>query len=275
MSKGTGWERECRTHFNSIASEYEIIRPEWMSDIFDDILEYTKAAQGKNAIEIGVGTGKATTPVLNMGYNVTAIEINPSMAEYSLNRFKEYSGFNVITSSFEDALLEESSYDLIYAASAIHWVDAEIGLPKALRLLRKGGAIALFRYNEVASPTDELYNEIRKIHHQYYNRYYNITYSQPIRKTHNDFYKPEEIYRGFRFNDLQAYGFQDVTMKFYDTTLEYTADGYIALLETLSDHRNLPDDIKTPFYSKTKEAIANSGGTYKVDYVFQLYLGRK
>lgn len=271
MTKYTGWEREYRTHFDSIVAEYEMIRPEWISDIFDDIFKYTISGQSKNAIEIGIGTGKATTPFLNMGYDVTGIEINPSMADYSLNRFKDSNNFNVITASFEDVLLDENSYDLIYAASAIHWIDAAIGLPKALHLLKKGGAIALFRYNEVASITDELYNEVRKIH----NQYYNIPYSQPIKKTHNDFCKPEEIYKGFRFKDLQSYGFQDVMMKFYDMTLEYSADKYIALLNTLSDHRILPDDIKIPFYSKIREAIDNSGGIYEVDYVFQLYLGRK
>lgn len=275
MSKHTGWEREYRTHFDTIVAEYEIIRPEWISDIFDDIAEYAKSKQIKNAIEIGVGTGKATTPILNMGYNVTAIEINHQMAKFSSNRFKDNNNFNVIISSFEEALLEENSYDLIYAASAFHWVDAEIGLPKALRLLIDDGTIALFRYNEIASPTNKLYNEVRKIHNQYYDSYYEIPYSQPIRKTHDDFYTADEIYKGFRFENLQSYGFRDVSMKFYDVTLSYDADKYIALLDTLSDHRNLPDNIRIPFYEKTRKAIENSGGSYKVDYVFQLYLGRK
>jgi len=267
--------KEYRTHFDSIVTEYEFVRPEWISAIYDDIFKYTKSNIGKNAIEVGVGTRKATIPFLNMGYNITAIEINPSMAEYSKNRFNNYSNFNVVISSFEDAVLEKNSFDLIYAASAFHWVDAEIGLPKALRLLKKDGTIALFRYNEIASVDDALYNKIRQLHNQYYDRFYEIPYQEPVRKIHSDFYKPVEIYKGFRFYDLQSFGFHDVTMKFYDVTLEYTADKYIALLDTLSDHRNLPEDVKVPFYSKTKEAIENSGGIYKVDYVFQLYLGRK
>ncbi len=275
MSNHTGWEREYRTHFDSIVAEYETIRPEWTSDIFADITKYAKPDQNKTAIEIGIGTGKATTPILNMGYNVTAIEINPQMAEFSANRFKAYNNFNIMISSFEDAPLDGNSYDLIYAASAFHWVDAEIGLPKALRLLKDGGAIALFRYNEIASVDDKLFNDLYNIRNQYYNHYYKLPYSQPIRKAHNDFYKPEEIYKGFRFESLQSYGFRDISMKFYDVTLEYTPDEYISLLNTLSDHRNLPDDIRIPFYSKTKEAIEASGGNYKIDYVFQLYLGRK
>lgn len=275
MNKRTGWERENRTHFDSIAAEYEAVRPEWIGEIFRDIQEYTKPTQGKNAAEIGVGTGKATAPILSMGYNVTAVEINPSMAAYSLNRFKSFPNFSVVVSSFEDVPLKENSFDLIYAASSIHWVDAEIGLPKARRLLKDNGVIALFRYNEVASIDDELYKEVHKIHSRYYGSYYNVPYSEPVRKTHEDFYKPEEIYKGFRFKDLQSYGFRDVTMQFYDVTLGYSADEYIALLSTLADFRNLPENVRAPLYKELKGMIDGSGGKYKTDYVFQLYLGRK
>ncbi|MDD4164178.1 MAG: class I SAM-dependent methyltransferase [Eubacteriales bacterium] len=275
MGKHTGWEIEYRTHFDSIVDEYEKTRPEWIHNIYDDIVEYAKPHLDENAIEIGVGTGKATTPILNIGYNVTAIEINPRMAEFSLNRFRNYNNFKVIVSSFEDALLEDNSYSLIYAASAFHWVNAEVGLPKALRLLSPGGTIALFRYNEIASVTDELYNRIRKIYNQYYDPFYEIPYRQPVRQTHDDFCLPSEIYKGYRFENLQAFGFHDVTMKFYDVTLEYDSNKYLAFLDTLSDHRSIPNHIKIPFYAKIKEEIENSGGNYKVDYVFQLYLGRK
>lgn len=275
MSKHTGWEREYRTHFDSIVTEYEFVRPEWLSAIFNDILSYSKLSTGKNAIEVGVGTGKATMPFLNMGYNITAVEINPQMAKYVKNRFASYSNFDVVVSSFEDAALTKNSFDLIYAASAFHWVDAELGLPKALQLLKKDGVIALFRYNEVAAVDDILYKKIRQLHNQYYDKYYEIPYKEPIRKTHNDFYNPDEIYKGFRFESLGKYGFSDVCMKFYDVTLEYSADKYIALLETMSDHRELPENIKSSFYQEIKETINNSGVNYKVDYVFQLYLGRK
>ena len=275
MSQHTGWEKEYRTHFNDIVDEYEKIRPEWISEIYDDIFKYAKPKQGDNALEIGVGTGKATTPILNMGYNVTAVEINPKMADYSLKRFNHCNNFTVVVSSFEDALLNDNSFDLIYAASAFHWVDAETGLPKSLRLLKQGGTIALFRYNEIASPEYELYNKVREAYHRYYDEFYNIPYRQSVRKNHNDFLTTEEIYKGYRFNNLQRYGFENVSMKFYDVSLEYDSNEYISFLNTLSDHRNLPDSVKLPFYKEIKQVIDDNDGKYRIDYVFQLYLGRK
>ncbi len=78
------------------------------------------------------------------------------MLEILLKKFVGYKGLRVITSTFEDAVLNEDSYDLIYAASAFHCVDAETGCPKpkAFRLFKNGGTIALFRYNLIAGDGD-------------------------------------------------------------------------------------------------------------------------
>ena len=93
--------------------------------------------------------------------------------------------------------------------------------------------------------------------------------------TEEDFRKPAEIYRGFRFNSLEQYGFSDITMKLYEASRLYSADDYIALLETYSDHRALPDDNRTALYSGIKEAINRHGGQQKLNFIFQLYMGRK
>ena len=188
-----------------------------------------------------------------------------------------YSNFNVITSAFEDAHLENEYYNLIYAASAFHWVDAEIGCPKVLRLLKRGGVFALFRNNAVPVDDDELYIDVQKVYDEYYYSYYKMD-NRPVKiskMTEDDFWKPAEIYRGFRFESLEQYGFSDITMKLYYTTRDYNADDYVALLETYSDHRALPDDKRTSLYEGIKEAIIKHGGNQKMSFIFQLYMGRK
>lgn len=143
----TGWERDRRVHFNDIVENYDSIRPEYPLELFHDIFNYSENTTRKSALEIGAGTGKATTPFLSAGYDVTAVEIGSNMADFLIKRFSDHEKFNVVISSFEDAVLQENSYDLIYAATAFHWIDVKIGCPKALRLLKDGGTIALFRYN--------------------------------------------------------------------------------------------------------------------------------
>ena len=67
---------------------------------------------------------------------------------------------------FETALLEENNYDIIYSASAFHWIPPEIGLPKVYRLLKAGGVFAwfsgLFAYSQ-----KNMYDEIQKVYSEY------------------------------------------------------------------------------------------------------------
>ena len=109
VSGKTGWERDKRIHFDDIVEKYDCIRPEYPRELFDDIFKYSELTTRKAALEIGAGTGKATTPFLNAGYDVTAVEIGSNMADFLLKRFNGHKNFNVVVSSFEEALLQENS----------------------------------------------------------------------------------------------------------------------------------------------------------------------
>lgn len=272
----TGWERENRTHFDDIVVNYDKTRWDYPAELYSDIMDYSQT-DNKKTVEIGAGTGKATSPFLSAGYEVTAIEMGANMAEFIKEKFKDCSNFNVIVSDFEKAVLPESVYDLVYAASAFHWVDADIGCPKVFRLLKNGGTFALFRNNAVPEDGNELYEEIQAVYNKYYYSHYKPS-PRPIRisdMSYEDFLTPAEIYRGFRFERMEDYGFENVTMKLYKTSQTYSADEYIALIDTYSDHRALPDDDRVALYAGIKEAILRHGGQHKLNFIFQLYMGRK
>jgi len=268
---GIGWERENRTHFDEIVAGYDRIRPEYPAALLSDVFEYAQADVRKKALEIGAGTGKATKSFLAAGYDVTAVEIGANMAAFLQERFGECGNFSVINESFEEAALENGAYDLIYAATSFHWVEAEIGCPKALRLLRDGGAFALFRYNAVPADGDALYEEIQAV----YKMYYHKPYVKPVRMSKEDYTTPAAIYKGFRFDGMEQYGFEDVTMKLYDAARTFTANEYIEILETFADHRALADGDRAALYAGVKKAIIKHGGQITMEYVFQLYMGKK
>jgi SAM-dependent methyltransferase/GNAT superfamily N-acetyltransferase len=273
----SGWERENRTHFDEIVLNYDKYRWDYPAELFADAIQYAGSAKGKRAIEIGAGTGKATTPFLDAGYAVTAAEMSAKMTEFLRVKFMGYDKFDVITSTFEDAHLEDESCDIIYAASAFHWVDAEAGCPKVMRLLKCGGAFILFRNNVYRQEDSSLDAAIDAAYEQYYYSHY-PRYDRPVaigKMTYDDFLKPEEIHRGFRFNSLEQYGFTDITMKLYNGSRFYSANEYISLMDTMSDHRAMLEKDRAALYTGIKDAILNHGGQLEMKFIFQLYMGRK
>jgi len=276
----TGWERERRIHFDEITAEYDKIRWDYPDELFKDAMDYcngNNTQNDKKAVEIGAGTGKATAPFLDNGYDVTAVEMGTNMTKFLVDKYKKYSNFRVITSTFEDAVLNENNYDLIYAASAFHWVDAAIGCPKVYQLLKNGGAFVLFRSNWNSHDNEELANDLQIVYGKYYCSYYKADErdDKPIKHTLESLLKPEAIYKNFNFESMEHFGFKDVTMKIYDKMHTYDTDGYVKLLDTFSDHRALPKENREALYAGVKEAIEKHGGQIQTHNTYQLYMGRK
>ena len=276
----TGWERERRTHFDEITAEYDKIRWDYPDELFKDALDYcnkTNSGKSKKAIEIGAGTGKATAPFLDNAYDVTAVEMGENMSAFLVDKFKTYNNFRVITSTFEDVVLEENCYDLIYAASAFHWVDAAIGCPKVYKLLRNGGAFVLFRSNWNSHDNEKLAKDLQIVYEKYFNSYYknDEKIDKPTKHSLESLQKPEAIYKGFRFESMEQYGFKDVTMKIYNQVHTYNTDGYIKLLDTFSDHRALPKENREPLYAGVHKTIEKHSGHIQTHNTYQLYMGRK
>ena len=260
-----------RNHFDEVVVTYNRIRPDYPVKLFSDILDYAGTVNSKKAIEIGAGTGKATKPFLDAGYDLTAIEIGANMVDFLAKEFSKYNKFEVLNAPFEDAMLNNDKYDLIYAATAFHWVKAEIGCPKVFQLLKGGGVFALFRYNAVPADGGDLNEEIQAV----YEKYYHKPYIRPTRKAKDEYGNQSEITKGFGFDDLKKFGFSDVTIKLYDSVWTFSADDYMSLLDTYPDHKSLKDSDRMSLYSGIKDAILRHGGQIDVNYVFQLYMGRK
>jgi hypothetical protein len=148
---------------------------------------------------------------------------------------------------------------------------------QSLSLIKKNGVFALFRNNAVQNEGNETYDEIQAVYDKYYYSHYKSD-KRPIKISemkYEDFLKPTEIYRGYRFESLEQYGFTDIAMKLYSTSRTYGADEYIALLDTMSDHRAMPEENRKVLYKEIKKVIIKHGGQLKMDFIFQLYMGRK
>ena len=268
----TGWERENRTHFDSFVENYDRVRPSYPAAIFANLKTYAKLTQDSKVLEIGSGTGKATAPILETGCSFTSVEAGANMAAFLESKFGGNPKYKVINVPFEEAELCDDTYDLLYAASAFHWVDASTGCPKAHRILKRGGVFALLRYNVLdLAAEDEISVAIREVYKQWFHK----PYREPSKRIRDDFYTRELIAQGHGFADMREHGFVDVEMNLYDVTKTFNAEEYIELMDTMADHRSLPADDRDALYEGIVRVIESFGGSYPVQYVFQAYMGRK
>jgi len=103
--------------------------------------------KGKDAIELGCGTGYVSSWLYRLGMKPVGVDITPSQLE-SARKFQIEFGieFPLIEASAEDVPLPDASFDLAiteYGASI--WCDPYVWIPEAARLLRPGGTLVFLR----------------------------------------------------------------------------------------------------------------------------------
>ena len=137
--------------FGAVAESYERYRLGYPDDLVDLVLAHASSPV-RTALEIGAGTGKATRAFVARGIEVTASE--PDAAMLAVLR-REVPGVPTLQASFEQVPLD-TTYDLLFAASSLHWTDPDGRWERAAALLRPGGVFASFGWpRELADPSLE------------------------------------------------------------------------------------------------------------------------
>lgn len=260
--KGLEWT------FDTVISTYDKMRPGYVKDLYQMIFDYISVNESSNVIEIGIGSGQATLPVLQTGCQLTAVEYGEHFSELCRKKFREYPKFSVITNKFEDIDFENETYDLVFSATAFHWIPEEIGYPKVYSLLKKGGVFAQFAnhpYRDKGNPA--LTKELDEIYNEYYNRYYHKT-QKAVQE-----YSEEQARQKALI--AEKYGFKDICYALFYRTRTFSAKEYLMLLGTYSDHIAMEKGIREKFFSKIEEAINAHGGYITIYDTIDLELGRK
>ncbi|SHJ83116.1 Methyltransferase domain-containing protein [Hathewaya proteolytica DSM 3090] len=254
---------EAKLRFNEDEKNYDRWRPHYVTDLFKDIISFSNMGPNSNALEIGIGTGQATQPFLETGCHVTAIELGDKLASYTEKKFFQYKNFSIENMSFEKYSGSESSVDIIYSATAFHWIPEKIGYEKVYRLLKKGGTVALFwNHPFVAMKEEKLFDAIQSVYDKY-----RPSSRKPISINIEDCTTiPKE---------LKKYGFKDISTKLYHGIRTFDAESYICLLNTYSDHRAIKEEKKILFEGELKDTINNYGGYINVYDTIDLYLAKK
>lgn len=137
---------ERKHTFNEVAKEYDQYRPSYPNQLFKEIVEYADLKTTDDILEIGCGTGKATSGFVNLGYSqITAVEAGENLANLTRNKFRDKSSVTVVNSPFEDWHHQGLRFKLAISGTAFHFIQPqEAGYRKVHDLLNDQGSAAFF-----------------------------------------------------------------------------------------------------------------------------------
>ena len=179
----------------------------------------------------------------------------------------EYERFTVINQEFESVLLDDESFDLVYSASAFHWIKPEVGFPKVCRLLKSDGVFAWISIQP--APADRpVHDELEKVYEKY---------SQYFGGEKLEFDRLPEAQKKLsdRVKAFKQYGFNEIVDKLYYGTRTLNASDYATLSSTNSDHRAIPESDRIPLLREIEDAVNRCGGSFTFADTFLLCMGRK
>jgi SAM-dependent methyltransferase len=238
-------QKPLRGTFNTAADIYDAARPSYPEELFNDLVALAKLESGARLLEIGCGTGKATRPLLERGFSVVCVEMGARLAERARSNLVGLP-VEVHLATFEGWKAGHEAFELVYAATAWHWIDPTIRYVKAHRLLRPGGHLAFWSAQH-AFPAgfDPFFTEIQEVY-------------DALGESHPGGWPPlppEQI--PDQSAEIEETGlFEDAQVRRFVWEKPYAAEEYIALLNTFSGHIAMESVKREHLYREIRQRIA-------------------
>jgi SAM-dependent methyltransferase len=138
--------------FDRIAVEYDRHRPVYPEQLVDLACDLAGLQPGSEVLEIGCGSGQLTGSLLARGLRVTAVEPGARLARLAEQRLDGLGELEIVNARFEDARLSAGRFQAAFSATAIHWVDPDVGWLRIADALAPGGTLALAQYFGLSEP---------------------------------------------------------------------------------------------------------------------------
>jgi Predicted methyltransferase (contains TPR repeat) len=230
------------------------MRPKYHQSIFSIINSFTRIDESTNILEIGCGTGQATEQLIDSKAKIKCLDIGQNMIDVCRKKFCDYNNVSFYNMPFEEYQTSEK-YDLIYSATAYHWIKQPEGDLLTANLLRENGVFALFRTYNIGKD-DPFFIQSQSI----YNRYMG-------KKDANE----KENHK-----ILNTTVFEKICNYEYFWNEDYKVDDYLKLVSTYSDHIALGENQLSGLLNELGKLIETEfNGKVRKKYMTVLEIGKK
>ena len=236
-----------RATFDSAAQLYQEARPQYPEGLFDELVRLAELSSGDRLLEIGCATGKATAPLARRGFRITCVELGGQLAAAGRRNLAEFPDVEVVEAAFETWRPSPgTAFDLVFAATAWHWIDPAVKYRRAWELLRPGGHLALWGAMHVfPAGGDPFFRDLQEVYDEI---------GEGLRAGETRL-EPGELPDDKA--EIEGSGlFEDVAIRHFDWQLRYTADEYIRLLDTFSNHIAMETAKRDRLYGEIRRRLA-------------------
>jgi SAM-dependent methyltransferase len=237
-----------RATFDSAAGRYQRARPDYPPELYDALGRAAHLGPADRLLEIGCATGKATLPLARRGLAITCLEPGPELAAAARSNLAAFPAVSVVTTDFESwAAPPGETFDLVFAATAWHWIDPVAGFRRAWELLAPGGHLAIWNQGHVfPDGGDPIFTEIQPVYDE-------IGAGQPPGEGRpRPGEMPDELTAAIEASGL----FGDIVVEQFDWEVRYDAAGYLALLDTFSGHIAMAPCQRDRLYGEIRRRLA-------------------
>lgn len=136
MSQPRQARRDRSLSFGSQAAAYERGRPSYPPEAIDWLLP----PGARDVLDLGAGTGKLTTRLVERGLDVVAVDPIAEMLELLRTALPDTPA---LLGTAEQIPLADDHVDAVLVAQAWHWFDPARAIGELVRVLRPGGRLGL------------------------------------------------------------------------------------------------------------------------------------
>ncbi|MCI8602213.1 MAG: class I SAM-dependent methyltransferase [Oscillospiraceae bacterium] len=258
---------KLRDTFNGVIEDYNYARPHYPDGLYHDIEKFVgRPLQQCRILEVGGGTGQASDYFVQLGCRLTILEVGEDQVVWLREKYKDFPNVDVVGGYFEEFAAEER-FDLIYSATAFHWIPAEVGYKKAYELLKPGGTMAVFWHmSSVTLHVGPVHDGLNGLKRQYMPEVSLGFDEEGLRAAHEKRLAQIQTGGWFPAPEYHEYRWDD----------RYDAVRYAALLNSYSDTQEYLSEEKRAEYLKAVAGhIERCGGEVEMPQYVRLYLVKK